>query len=172
MPEFIASDLVAQAEHDPDALVLLITQSRKLAASVSRSVAVLARGKFDRAASTAETWRRAAGIFAAAGHRLDELHRARTPHHHAQESARHCQRGFYFSWGLLGPSGGGLRLRTESRAADRRAPPASVADSASSTSSKSLRCRNSRAQVCGRLRHPLLHWPKLKDFKHTLSRYN
>src|SRR6266446_1937901 len=30
-PSFLASDLVAQAEHDPDALVLLITQSRKLA---------------------------------------------------------------------------------------------------------------------------------------------
>ncbi len=42
-PEFIASDLVAQAEHDPEALVLLITQSRKLAAAVARSVAFLAR---------------------------------------------------------------------------------------------------------------------------------
>ena len=41
---FIASDLVAQAEHDPDALVVLITQSRKLARAVSRSVASLARG--------------------------------------------------------------------------------------------------------------------------------
>jgi len=43
-PSFIASDLVAQAEHDPDALVLLITQSRKLARSVLLSVATLARG--------------------------------------------------------------------------------------------------------------------------------
>ena len=43
-PSFIASDLVAQAEHDPDALVLLVTQSRKLAGSVTRSVAELARG--------------------------------------------------------------------------------------------------------------------------------
>lgn len=43
-PSFIASDLVAQAEHDPAALVLLVTQSRKLARSVSRSVAALARG--------------------------------------------------------------------------------------------------------------------------------
>jgi histidinol dehydrogenase len=43
-PAFIASDLVAQAEHDPDALVLLVTQSRKFARSVSRSVAELARG--------------------------------------------------------------------------------------------------------------------------------
>jgi histidinol dehydrogenase len=43
-PSFIASDLVAQAEHDPAALVVLITQSRKLARAVSRSVASLARG--------------------------------------------------------------------------------------------------------------------------------
>jgi histidinol dehydrogenase len=43
-PSFIASDLVAQAEHDPDALVLLITQSRKLAASVSQAAATLAQG--------------------------------------------------------------------------------------------------------------------------------
>jgi histidinol dehydrogenase len=43
-PEFIASDLVAQAEHDPEALVLLITQSRKLAAAVAHSVAFLAQG--------------------------------------------------------------------------------------------------------------------------------
>jgi histidinol dehydrogenase len=43
-PSFVASDLVAQAEHDPDALVLLVTKSRKFAGSVSRSVAALARG--------------------------------------------------------------------------------------------------------------------------------
>jgi histidinol dehydrogenase len=42
-PSFLASDLVAQAEHDPEALVLLITKSRKLARSVSQSVAELAR---------------------------------------------------------------------------------------------------------------------------------
>jgi histidinol dehydrogenase len=43
-PSFIASDLVAQAEHDPAALVLLVTKSRKLARLVSRSAAILARG--------------------------------------------------------------------------------------------------------------------------------
>jgi histidinol dehydrogenase len=43
-PSFLASDLVAQAEHDPEALVLLITKSKKLARSVSQSVAELARG--------------------------------------------------------------------------------------------------------------------------------
>ena len=43
-PSFIASDLVAQAEHDPEALVLLITESRKLAQAVSRCAAKLALG--------------------------------------------------------------------------------------------------------------------------------
>jgi histidinol dehydrogenase len=43
-PSFIASDLVAQAEHDPDALVILITLSRKLARFVSSAVASLSRG--------------------------------------------------------------------------------------------------------------------------------
>jgi histidinol dehydrogenase len=43
-PSFVASDLVAQAEHDPNALVLLVTKSRSFARSVSRSVAELARG--------------------------------------------------------------------------------------------------------------------------------
>jgi histidinol dehydrogenase len=43
-PSFIASDLLAQAEHDPDALVLLVTQSRKLASAVSHSVEALAQG--------------------------------------------------------------------------------------------------------------------------------
>jgi histidinol dehydrogenase len=43
-PSFVASDLVAQAEHDPDALVLLVTRSRTLAKAVSRSVTALADG--------------------------------------------------------------------------------------------------------------------------------
>ncbi len=43
-PAFMASELVAQAEHDPDALVLLVTKSRKFAGSVSQSVAALSRG--------------------------------------------------------------------------------------------------------------------------------
>ena len=35
---FIASDLVAQAEHDPDALCILVTNSRELATAVQREV--------------------------------------------------------------------------------------------------------------------------------------
>jgi histidinol dehydrogenase len=37
-PKFIAADLVAQAEHDPDALCILITSSRKLAGAVEKEV--------------------------------------------------------------------------------------------------------------------------------------
>ncbi len=41
--EFISSDLVAQAEHDPEALAVFITTSRKLARSVSANATRLAR---------------------------------------------------------------------------------------------------------------------------------
>src|SRR6266496_1605559 len=44
IPEFIAADLVAQAEHDPQALSVLITTSRSLARSVSRCAVQLAKG--------------------------------------------------------------------------------------------------------------------------------
>ncbi|HKC25917.1 MAG TPA: histidinol dehydrogenase [Thermoanaerobaculia bacterium] len=37
-PELVASDLLAQAEHDPDALPLLFTDARPLAAAVAREV--------------------------------------------------------------------------------------------------------------------------------------
>ena len=44
VPEFIAADLVAQGEHDPEALAVFITTSRRLARSVSLSVTQLAKG--------------------------------------------------------------------------------------------------------------------------------
>src|SRR6202158_1181951 len=44
VPEFIAADLVAQAEHDPEALGVFITTSGKLARSVATRVARLAKG--------------------------------------------------------------------------------------------------------------------------------
>jgi histidinol dehydrogenase len=40
-PRFIAADLVSQAEHDPDALAVFITTSRRLAASVSAQIDLL-----------------------------------------------------------------------------------------------------------------------------------
>jgi histidinol dehydrogenase len=38
-PEYIAADLLAQAEHDPDAIALLVTTSRKLAEAVRKAIA-------------------------------------------------------------------------------------------------------------------------------------
>jgi len=38
-PEWLAADLIAQAEHDPDARAILVTTSSRLAASVARHVA-------------------------------------------------------------------------------------------------------------------------------------
>jgi histidinol dehydrogenase len=43
-PEFIAADLVAQAEHDPEALAVFITSSGRLAKDVTASVKRLAAG--------------------------------------------------------------------------------------------------------------------------------
>ncbi|MGP0019057.1 MAG: histidinol dehydrogenase [Candidatus Sulfotelmatobacter sp.] len=44
VPEFIAADLVAQAEHDPETLALLITTSPALARAVSGAIEQLAKG--------------------------------------------------------------------------------------------------------------------------------
>jgi histidinol dehydrogenase len=43
---FIASDLVAQAEHDPEAAVAFITTSRELARAVNQSAGRLSKGNF------------------------------------------------------------------------------------------------------------------------------
>jgi histidinol dehydrogenase len=50
-PALVAADLLAQAEHDPDAMCLLLTDSRRLAASVQAEVA-LQIGKFEENASS------------------------------------------------------------------------------------------------------------------------
>src|SRR6185503_1274369 len=44
-PAWIAADLVAQSEHDPDARAVFITWSRGLAARVSGAVAAMSRGR-------------------------------------------------------------------------------------------------------------------------------
>ena len=60
-PDFIAADLVAQAEHDIDALVLFITSSQKLAKEVAVAVKRIANGN-----STAEaSLKKHAAIFVA-----------------------------------------------------------------------------------------------------------
>jgi len=64
VPEFIAADLVAQAEHDPEALAVFITTSRRLAHSVERDVARFARGS----PIAQESLRRQGTILIAASH--------------------------------------------------------------------------------------------------------
>ncbi len=64
VPEFIAADLVAQAEHDPETLAVLITTSRALARAVRGSVAGRAKGN-----ETAQKSLRARGAILVAGSR-------------------------------------------------------------------------------------------------------
>ena len=120
-PSFLASDLVAQAEHDPEALVILITKSRKFARSVSRSVAELAQGNAIAAAVAAKA--RGAILLAtsATQGRLDKLHRAGTSRRpRARSLPGIVSAGSIFHRRLFGTGGGGLRIGAEPCAADRR----------------------------------------------------
>jgi histidinol dehydrogenase len=64
-PEFIASDLVAQAEHDPEAVSIFITTKKKLADTVTASTAKLASGN----ATAQESLKRQGMILVAASHK-------------------------------------------------------------------------------------------------------
>jgi len=61
-PEFIAADLVAQAEHDPEALAIFLTTSRELARSVAANATRLAQGN----PTAQESLRRRGAILVAA----------------------------------------------------------------------------------------------------------
>jgi len=63
-PDFIAADLVAQAEHDADALSVFVTTSQKLAREVAESVSRLAEGN-----QTAQESLRKRGVILVAGSR-------------------------------------------------------------------------------------------------------
>ena len=56
-PAWVAADMVAQGEHDPDARAILITWSRPFAERVARAVAAQAAGRGDRAAIARRTRR-------------------------------------------------------------------------------------------------------------------
>ena len=68
-PELVAADLLAQAEHDPDALALLLTSSRPLAEKVERRVAARLK-RLPREAPARAALRRWGGIIVTAD--LDE----------------------------------------------------------------------------------------------------
>jgi histidinol dehydrogenase len=61
-PDFIAADLVSQAEHDPEALAVFITTKRRLAQSVAVSVESMAQGN----GTAQESLRRQGAILIAA----------------------------------------------------------------------------------------------------------
>jgi histidinol dehydrogenase len=63
-PDFIASDLVAQAEHDSDALSVFITTSEKLAGAVDQSASRLAEGN----QTAQQSLRKRGAILIAASH--------------------------------------------------------------------------------------------------------
>lgn len=63
-PTFIASDLVAQAEHDPQAIPLFITSSRKLAQAVEREV----NRVISRNAIAQQSWRKNGCVLLAKSH--------------------------------------------------------------------------------------------------------
>jgi histidinol dehydrogenase len=65
VPDFLAADLVSQAEHDPDALAVFITTSRKLARSVADSVEEAAKDN----PTARESLRQRGAIFVAASRR-------------------------------------------------------------------------------------------------------
>ena len=117
-PEFIAADLVAQAEHDPETLAVFITSSRRLAQSVKANVAQLAKGN-----STALKALQARGAILIAGSReqgreLGESDRART-HHGQQRRLTVCSEcRIDLRRRLFGAGGGRLRFRSEPCFAD------------------------------------------------------
>jgi histidinol dehydrogenase len=77
-PEWIAADLIAQAEHDPDARAVLITWSRLLARRVAKAVAVRSRGR-----ATVERALRANGaiiVARSANHAMDLANRFAPEH--------------------------------------------------------------------------------------------
>jgi histidinol dehydrogenase len=77
-PEWIAADLIAQAEHDPDARAILITTRRRLASNVARAVAV----QMPPAGPARESLARHGGIIVATGRReaIELANRAAAEH--------------------------------------------------------------------------------------------
>ncbi len=77
-PEFIAADLVAQAEHDPETLVVLITTSRKLAKAV---VAIAERLAKDNPIAQKSLRGRGAALIAASREQAREWANRLAPEH-------------------------------------------------------------------------------------------
>ena len=126
-PEFIAADLLSQAEHDPMASAVLVTARRELAqavqAALGRQLAQLARAEIAR-----ESIRRFGaadrGAGRGRGHRARQPHGARASRAAAARSlcppGRDPQRRRRLPRGVHPRAGRGLRGGAQPRAADRR----------------------------------------------------
>ena len=125
VPEFIAADLVAQAEHDPDALAVFITTSRRLAGSVALRAASLAR---DNRIAQESLKTHGAILVAASREQALEWANLLAPEHitvSAEDLPFHSERRFGVRGRVLGAGCGRLRLWSEPRVADIRAGPVS-----------------------------------------------
>ena len=116
----IAADLVAQAEHDPEALAVLITSNEALAKEVAAQVKIQVRGN---ALAKTVAWRAGLHIcnrYGSRGARVDESVGTGTFDGGCRERS---EVGSQCGIGVCGRSfaavNGGLRLWTESCAADR-----------------------------------------------------
>ncbi len=118
VPEFIAADLVAQAEHDPETLSLLITTSRELARSVRSSAAQLAKGN-----PIAQKSLQVRGAIldcgvSRTGARVGESSLRRNTSRLLRRIALHSQCGVGVRGRLLGAGSRRLCIRAEPRVAD------------------------------------------------------
>ena len=119
--EFIAADLVAQAEHDPETLCVLITTSRKLAKERLGERGTAGEGQSDCAEIVAGAWDCAHRTIARAGSGMGESTGAGAHHRGCGGPAFYSQCGFGIRRELFCAGGGGLCFRAESRVANFRA---------------------------------------------------
>ena len=128
-PAWIAADLIAQAEHDPDARAILLTPSRRLRSAVARA---------SRASRCRRTARRAQALARNGGivltRTLDEaiaLCQRMAPEHVVCDTdavaARLTRAGTVFVGDYSAQASRRLRHRVEPRAADQRRRPRAAA---------------------------------------------
>ena len=84
-PEFLASDMVAQAEHDPDAVVIFVTTRPQLADAVKNSLLAAARG--NRIAQTAIRRNAAVLIASSQDEAIDWINRIAPEHLTVEEES-------------------------------------------------------------------------------------
>ncbi len=113
-PAFIAADLVAQAEHDPETLAVFITTSRKLAESRGETIAIGVNSDLENAIAQQSLASRGAILIASSREQAFEWANRIAPEHitiEKKDLTSGAQRGFGFHRRLFGAGGRRLRLR-------------------------------------------------------------